>query len=235
MQKSECRMQNVERPRAFHNKRRLLLGAVLIALVIAHRPVLRWLAEALVVESAWEQADDVLAWGDERALLEVVAWQQAGRAPRVLLFEQYPERVERLGIVPAQHEQQRAQLTARGVPATTIDVIPGQPRADFQRADNLAIWLAAHPEARVQMFCSPLHTRRLSGLLERKLTAQQFARVRVGGVADAELDASRWWLSRYGLKQVSSAWNWLLVDRFCAEIPPPLDHWDIDAYERSLC
>ena len=185
---------------------RALFVLSVIALLAAHRPLLRTVLRSLVSEESWNSADCVLAMDGERCFQQAALRLKNGQGQRVLLMESLPSRVVRLGILPSPVEQARTQLAHEGISEASIEVIRGEPRTVHQRVEALGNWLADHPAARVTLLCPRLEGRLWRKAIDATLSPASADRVCVTSLHDSTLVEEAWWLDRNSAKQVLFSW-----------------------------
>jgi uncharacterized SAM-binding protein YcdF (DUF218 family) len=155
----------------------VLIGLIVLAAgaVLAHRPLLRMLGEALVVEDPLQRADAivVVAGGTPSHEAAAAALFRAGWAPRVIVSNDFtPARVRELialGIRPfdLQGESRRA-LEGYGVPAAAIVTLAEPVRiteAELRVVHQTAV---ARGYRRLILLTSPHHTRRVRLIWSRE-------------------------------------------------------------------
>jgi uncharacterized SAM-binding protein YcdF (DUF218 family) len=187
-------------------RRRRLLGAVLIALVLvavlAHRSILGAIGAALVVEDPLEQADAivVLAGGMPSRETKAAALYRDGWAPRVIISRP-PVTADlreliRTGIRPRDLQgDSRLVLEKHGVPSDRI--VEVTETAATTEAELRLVHALAHERGyrRVILVTWPPHTRRVKVIWERETRRDRLdGRVVVAPIEDFSLDG--WWRKR---------------------------------------
>ena len=172
-------------------------------------PALAWAAaEALVVRADVERADALVVLSGSGAYVErsrrAAELYHEGRAPRVLLTDdgQRGPWSEARQVNPLFVERMREELLRDGVPAESVEVLPGQVASTHDEAIAARVY-AERVGARSLLFVtSPCHTRRALWTMRRTFRGTG---VEVG-VEPAEAGASSawtWWFSRRGWRSVA--------------------------------
>ncbi len=188
-------------------RRRALVGVVvgLVALAavlaLAHRPLLRGVGSALVVEDRLEPADAivVLAGGVPYREAAAAALYRRGLAPRVVISRAHtPEHVEaliRLGIRPHDYRaESRLALVAHGVPAERILTVDEVSRITETELRAVGRFVGAQAYRRVILVTSPEHTRRV-GLIWRR-EGSPGVEALVVGTEQRPFPVEDWWRRR---------------------------------------
>ena len=189
-------------------RRKWKLAAVtgLVCLAVLHAPILRAAAWALVVAEPVRPADYVLVGNADRGCERAVAMLRDGSARRILLVQDEPLRIMRLGILPTHAGKKRINLNRYGVPDDMIETIDAPVQADWRDEVVLARWLEGQPQVTVVALCDSLWSRRLRYILDRLLDEPARGNVVVHALPNRELDLDAWWKTRLGWKDLFSAW-----------------------------
>jgi hypothetical protein len=153
---------------------------------------------------------------------------------RIVLIELYPEPVVQAGALPPYDEIGRRELAARGVPAESVELIPGQAATTWAAVRLLRGWLRDEQEARVLVLVDRFRSRQLRHVVDSVLGAGDAARVSVGGLADRRYDETNWWQSRRGVAAAMFAGLELACAWCEGESHSAPCHWVPDDYERML-
>jgi uncharacterized SAM-binding protein YcdF (DUF218 family) len=156
-------------PRA---RRRLAVAALLAALVVlaaaAHRPALRLVGRALVVEDTLAPADAVviMAGGIPTREATAASLYRKGWAPRVVLSNDFtPDRVRELIALGARRldyqGESRLVLERHGVPPAAIVLLATQVKTTEAELSVVAETARARGWRRVILVTSPQHSRRV--------------------------------------------------------------------------
>jgi hypothetical protein len=212
-----------------------LAGVAILALVLAltHSLWLRVLAWPLVADETPPARYTAVVLYADPSLDAAVAAHATGAARRVLVVGWAPGRLEKLGVVPPGPAAVRAELLRRGVPATDLELLAGEPHDLWEVADKLAMWLAEHPDDEVAVYVSRLRSRRVGRILS-KVLGDRRDRAHVIALADPEYDENNWWRSKPGALDFCEAWTRLAYGTLHGRPPPPTPDFDPDAFERGL-
>ncbi len=210
----------------------LLVVCLLAALVafIASGAALNLLA---VDEPAPAARSLVLLDGDFRFELAAELWRNRA-VDRIVIVECYPERVVRLKLLPSREARALERLAEAGVPPEAIEVVGCRSRTMSQALEWIAGWLEERPGVEAAVYCDQLQGSRLALARKRVVKPHTAARMRIVCLPDHDLDQRLWWRHRQQARAVANAWFDLALDFVFGDVPPKLDTWDADAYERSL-
>ena len=211
----------------------LVVAALALAGIVAHRQLLTAAAGLLVVDQTNGKASDVLVLGGDRC--HAVAADVLKRNPtgHVLLIEAVPSRLVECGILPAQHLLDRQALKRQGVSESSIELIPGQAESPWDAARLLGQWLRAHPEATTAVLCYRFCSRQQRAILDQVLDPEEAGRVCVWPLADRRYDETNWWQERTTAREFVYAWIRLAAFWMYGE-QQSHGRWDPDAYEQRL-
>jgi hypothetical protein len=216
----------------------LVMGGLAVVLILTHRPLLRLLAWPLVADGSGETrsaepASAIVLGNADRSLAYVADQVRNSPGARALLIEASPTRLEMFGIFSPRVEAERCALLQRGVPDSSIEILAGAARTDWDRARALGRWLTEHPGRDVALVCGQFGSRRQKVILDRVLGADA-ARVRLAILAERGYDATNWWQAKEGLLDW---WNGMVKLSFVwlvGEGDEPEPGWDPEAYEGAL-
>jgi hypothetical protein len=210
-----------------------VIAAIVALLVVFRQPILRGLADQLIVnEPSVPGAAHLILGGDCAPELAVKVFLD-GNATEILLVDWWPDRTDRLGITSSHSATLRRALVKHGVPEPSIQSLPGQPRDLYQTADGVGTWLDQHPDKHLIVYCNRFSSRQVQVIFQRVL-GERRERVHLQAVAHPEFDERDWWQQKTGLKDFWAATVHLLFtwthDRPHHDYPD----WDPDAYEKGL-
>jgi hypothetical protein len=218
-------------------RRRALRGAVALAvlagLYLFRAPLLRSAASALIVDQPREATTALLLLDADRGPERAAESYREGRAGHVLLIEDWPGRVEQMGVLPPHVDVLQRNLEAEGVPDEAITVLKGRAKNDWDRARLLGAWLAAHPGATVTVLCDRFGSRRLCRVFGVTLGAEA-ARLRWWAQADRRFDENDWWRRKEGFLRAYSAGVGLGYVWLVGEDREEWRPWGPDQYEKNL-
>lgn len=214
-----------------------LIGVIVLAACLYgfHAPILRSVAGYLAVEERFAAADYVLVqpYGDGR-YDRAAALYREGLVRSVLLVERRPTRLERMGLLPTFETVTQQALTARGVPAEAIIVIPRPVRSDWERARCLRAWLEHQPAVSILVLSDRFGGRKLRYVFDQTLGPDYAARVRLLGLPDRHFDETNWWKKRIGAVDIFDTYVRLAFTRLVGEGSEEWREWDPKEYEKSL-
>jgi uncharacterized SAM-binding protein YcdF (DUF218 family) len=197
-------------------RRRLLVGILLAATVLAAAPVALTIAGTwLVVEDPLQPVRSVVVLGGHAPFraMEGAALYNQGWAREVWLTQSgvYPEDIalERMKIDrPPEHEYSRQVLERLGVPGNAIRVLTGRTMNTVDEVRAVARELKAEGGGRVILVTSKYHTRRAK-VVWRAL-AGPFDQAIVRFASDDPFEPRRWWRNSADASSVSHEWLGLL-------------------------
>jgi hypothetical protein len=205
-----------------------------VCLWLVSGPILRGAAAGLVVED--DLPDRAAAWlvGGEGAFDAAAGFYQEGRSPVILVARPGPDRLVRLGVLPAWETIVEGQLVQRGVPRRAVEFRGAPCRDEWDAARALGAWLAEHPRLDVILLCDRFESRARRVVLRRILGPGPAGRIHFMALPDCRYDENDWWTSRTGVKEFFNAWLGLLYARLVGEPPDRAEPWDPDRYESEL-
>jgi len=199
---------------------RLERGAILVNLIVlitfavfcfavylARHPLLRWAAEAWIVEDPMQHAAAIIVLGDDnfyadRATRAAELFRQ-GNAPLVVASGR------RLRPDAGIAELMEHDLIARGVPKDRILRFPQDVDSTKEQAEALARFVVDHHWSRIIVVTSNYHTRRARYIF-RLVFPQDFV-VLVASARDADFDPQQWWLKRESIKKLTGEFVGMLA------------------------
>lgn len=222
----------------FHRRRwarRLLLaGLLMAALYLLRAPLLQAAAGLLVSADPLEPREALLLQGGDQTYARAAQLYHDGWVKHLLLIESFPNRLQRLGIVPTNEEKALRALLAEGVPREAVTVLEGIARNDWERAWRLRAWLIEHPSIRLTIQCGRFNSRRLRWVFTRVLGADLAQRVAYHPVPERRFDETNWWQRKEGLLVVFNEAVGLTHVGVYGEPEAAWHPWDPDQYEQSL-
>jgi uncharacterized SAM-binding protein YcdF (DUF218 family) len=177
-----------------------LVGALAVV-ALAHRPLLRWVGGALIVDERPEAADAivVLAGGTPYREMSAARLFQRGVAPRIVISRAHvPDHVRvlmEMGIRSHDYlEESRLVLERRGVPPERIEAVMDVSRITETELSAVGRYAAARAYRRVVLVTSPEHTRRVRLVWSRRAPAD--VRGAVVAAEDDPFPVDDWWRQR---------------------------------------
>jgi hypothetical protein len=213
----------------------LIVTVLIIAALIFHQPLLRMVANTLIVDEPTEGYGHLVIFdGDHRHAIAGELFR-SGKIEHVLMFEGQRKRLVEYGILPPRHEIARRQLEQAGIPADAISLVEGETQSIWQVAKRLDSWLRTHKTVRVTVFSERFSSGDVRQVLDTTLSAESAARVRVRALPDRRYDETNWWRTRRGIKSFGNA-SMVHVYRWINGRPkfPFKDTWDPDEYQAQL-
>lgn len=182
------------------------LAAVVLA-VLFHRPLLRGVAQAWIVEQPAGPADAiVVSTGASREIFaQAVTWSREGKAPRLVLTRSETKPTDRAGITVSMVEQRRHQLDVAGVPEAAQVFIGEELRLLSQEFPVVRAWAGSNGVKRILMPTEPFATRRVNWLAKRVLSPAGIEAA-VVSVTTPHYSVSEWWRSKEGLLAMENEW-----------------------------
>jgi uncharacterized SAM-binding protein YcdF (DUF218 family) len=208
----------------------LLVGACFYLFRV---PILRSLADFLIIDQQGP-ADYVLILNGDGRYDRAASLYHSGSAPRILLVESRPKRLERMGFESSSISLTERELAARGVPRDAITVIAGQALNDWDRARQLRDWLESQPTVNVLVLCDLFGGRRLRYIFNEILGAEYVSRVRMNALPDRQFDETDWWHHRPAIVYLFDSYLRLVYDRLSGEDREEWREWDPEEYSKTL-
>lgn len=221
-------------------KRRWWRRGMLIALVLGaglfwfRVPILRSIAGFLVVDEPAPVADYVWILGGDRRYDRAARLYHSGSATSILVVRGRPTRLQRMGFQSSSDTLTQRELASRGVPTTSITVIPSMARTDWDRARCLRDWMRQRPAVRVVVLCDRFGGRRLRRIFDQVLGEDDAGRVRLIGLPERSYDENDWWLHREAFVDVFGSYVSLAYTRLWGEEKEEWREWDPKEYEKTL-
>jgi uncharacterized SAM-binding protein YcdF (DUF218 family) len=162
--------------------------------------LLRSVAHLWIVADAPVKADAIVILGgglDSRPT-EAARLYHAGFAPRILVMQPEPTRVNELGLVVDYASLTRTLLEMDHVPADAIIPLVPNVTSTIEEARALAAWASANNAHRFLIPTDLFHTRRARWILQRKL-CEPSDDIRMIPVNPKRYTASDWWQHEEGL------------------------------------
>jgi len=179
----------------------LAAAALAVLVVAAHRPALRLVGRALVVEDALAPADAVvvIAGGIPTREAAAAGLYRAGWAPRVVLSNDFtPDRVRELIALGARHldyqGESRLVLEKHGLPPDAIVLLPIPVRTTEAELRVVAETARARGWRRVILVTSPRHSRRVKLVWTREASGSIEGLIAL--VKDDDFPGEGWWRKR---------------------------------------
>ncbi len=163
-------------------------------------PLLQGLAGWWIVSDAPAQADAIVILGgglDSRPF-DAARLFHEGRAPRILVMQPEPTKVNELGLLIDYATLTRTLLEREQVPPSAIIVLPQTVTSTFDEAKVLAVWAKEHNAHRFLTPTELFHTRRARWILRRELQ-ETSAEVSLIAINPKRYTAANWWQTEQGL------------------------------------
>ncbi|HMV51756.1 MAG TPA: ElyC/SanA/YdcF family protein [Blastocatellia bacterium] len=163
-------------------------------------PLLRGVAGWWIVSDAPTQADAIVILGgglDSRPFDAAKLFRE-GHAPRILVMQPEPTKVNELGLLIDYATLTRTLLERENVPASAIVVLPQTVTSTFDEAEALAAWAKENNAHRFLTPTELFHTRRARWILRRRLQ-ETGADVSMIAINPKRYTAANWWQTEQGL------------------------------------
>ncbi len=175
----------------------LLLFAGLVAVVyVARHPLMKFAAEAWIVDEPAVPSDALIVLGDDNYAADrafrAAELYRAGVAPVVVASGRMLRRNVSLAEIMA-HD-----LESFGVPAQAIVKLDHRAENTREEAIEISRLIESRRWKRITVVTSSYHTRRARFVFERVLPPG--VSVHVSGARDSEFDPARWWETHQGQK-----------------------------------
>jgi uncharacterized SAM-binding protein YcdF (DUF218 family) len=177
----------------------LFLVIFCAVLYLARRPLLRFTAEAWIIEDALDKADALIVLGDDnfyadRATRGAQLFRE-GKAPVIVASGR------RLRPNAGIAELMEHDLIERGVPKDKIVRFAQDADSTLEEARELARLAAARKWHSVIVVTSNYHTRRARYIFRRVFP--QDIQVRMASAQDGDFDPQHWWEKRKSIKELT--------------------------------
>jgi hypothetical protein len=174
-----------------------VLAVLLLAVWIFHARLLCGLAAGLIVDDGHGPAPAVLILDGDRQFDSAAELYRRGAA-RILVYRSRPDRLVRMGIVPAGDELARRELLKRGVSSRDLDILAGDSSSRSRIAGALHQWLAEHPGQTVNVLCDRFTSRTWKVVLGRAVEPALAGHICVVPLPNRQFDETNWWRSKTG-------------------------------------
>jgi uncharacterized SAM-binding protein YcdF (DUF218 family) len=170
-----------------------------LVLYLVRRPLLRFTAEAWIIEDPLDKADALIVLGDDnfyadRATRGVQLFRE-GKAPVIVASGR------RLRPSAGLAELIEHDLVERGVPKEKIVRFTHDGDSTLEEAEALARFVTGKKWHRVIVVTSNYHTRRARYIFRRVFP--QGMEVRVASARDGDFDPEHWWEKRKSIKELT--------------------------------
>lgn len=164
--------------------------------------ILRTAGWVLVANDPLQTADVIVitVGSDGAEFLEAADLVHSGVAPKVAVFAEPPEPIEREFIrrgLPYENDAARAARELNELGVESIEQIPIEVSGSQKEGPALASWCAQHQLRSVLVVSPPDHSRRLRRLLHRSMAGHP-TKVMVHSTRYLEFDPDHWWQTRDG-------------------------------------
>jgi len=186
---------------------RILLNLIILlflmifcaVLYLARRPLLRFTAEAWIIEDPLDKADALIVLGDDnfyadRATRGAQLFRE-GKAPVIVASGR------RLRPSAAIAELMEHDLIERGVPKDKIVRFAHDADSTLEEARALAKFARARKWHSVIVVTSNYHTRRARYIFQHVFP--QGIEIRIASAPDGDFDPEHWWMKRKSLKELT--------------------------------
>ncbi len=208
---------------------------VLVSMVIIFHPFLFRLAlRPLFASGGSASGSTLVILGGDRRYTRAAQLVKEGAVGTILLNPGPQRWVVEYGIAPAATEIAVQQLVDRGVPSDRVTLLPGGAQNLWEVGDQLATWLAEHPNESLMVLVDQLYGRTTEIVLQRTIPAEVVDRVQVVGLKHRQFNAARWWRERRELKMVFNNYAWLAHTYFVGRPAPVVETWNPVQFERRL-
>jgi uncharacterized SAM-binding protein YcdF (DUF218 family) len=183
-------------PRRILARRRSILVAVVLAIVVAGIFAFRGLGRWLIRQDPLAHADAIVVLSGSvpyRAEGAADVYRQGYASEVWITRPASPDRaLTAMGIhFIGDEEYSREVLVHDGVPAAAIRILPGEIVDTQQEAEEISCEMAVERKSTIIIVTSPEHTRRVRALWRRLARSNQKAIVRAA--AEDPFDARHWW------------------------------------------
>lgn len=216
------------------------LGVLLAGMMFCYvfrAPILSGLARGLIIQDTLEATHAVAVFGDTggaECLKEAARMYQEGSASQVLLFQEQPRRLVRMGILSPTAEISRQALEELSIPPEAITILRYSSRSQWDQIRRLQEWLHKHPQADVTVLVGEFESRKLAQICNQVLNPGDDECLHWRSLSDRRFDETNWWKSKPGVLAFADGIVRLSHVWLCGEPTSPAPEWDPDAYERNL-
>jgi hypothetical protein len=175
----------------------VIVAVLLLAGWVFHARLLRVLAAGLVVDDRHGPAPVVLILDGDRQFDAAAELARSG-ATTILVYRSRPDRLVRMGIVPAGDEMARLELLKRGVFGQDIEILVGESSNRSTIAAVLGKWLADHPDQSVTVLCDRFTSRTWKTVLRRAVEPARARQISIVPLSNRRYDETNWWRSKPG-------------------------------------
>jgi hypothetical protein len=130
--------------------------------------------------------------------------QRANDWKHIIVLQEEPRRLQRLGILRAAGEILKDDLLGLGAAQSSIELVPWGDRPLRYSTENLTGWLDEHPGQTIALLCDRLASRACRAKIDNLLTPRDAGRVTVRPLESRGVDETNWWKSRAGMRAYSS-------------------------------
>jgi uncharacterized SAM-binding protein YcdF (DUF218 family) len=179
----------------------LAFVAVIVLLVLFHRPLLSAAAAAWIVDSHdFERVDLVIipGGGFETRPFGAAELFREGRAERLAVFETEVHPTVAMGIRPPDHEVCLAVLKELNVPAEAVITLGDEVTSTWDEVEATRQWCAEHKPRAIAVVTEVFSTRRVRYAYEKGLKDLSVD-VHVVAVPATGYTSADWWLDERGL------------------------------------
>lgn len=218
--------------------RRSVVAIALLGLLAAlHRPLLRGVADFLIVDQPLQRADYWVllpaALDTQAVLADAARRYSAGDVGGIMVFDPPISRGVRCGAWPDRATALRRELERLGVPARAIVVPPEPCRTTWDAAQAMKRWLQNRPETRLIVVGRLMRGRYDRRIFNAVLDARQAADLQFTA-ARGGIDENNWWHSREGIQWIFQSYASLAFDWFGGHAEQCREPWTLEEFENSL-
>ena len=193
-----------------------LLFGVMVAAPAARTSLLKAAGWSLVADDRLVPADIVVVTADSggAGVLEAADLVRSGIAPRVAVFEDPPDAVDREFLRRGLPYEDAAARAIRQLHSLGVEAVERIPRATAGTEDvgwALEAWCRGQTLQSIVVVVLPDHSRRVGRVLRRTM-GDQPTRVIVRSSHYSSFDPDRWWQSRSGIRTQVIEWEKLILD-----------------------
>jgi hypothetical protein len=194
----------------------VLVGGIVIGVYGNRGSILRSAGWALVADTRLEPADVIVIGVNAggAGVLEAADLVHSGIAPRVAIFADPPDPVDREFIRRGVPYEDAAARSARQLQSLGVTLIERIPRADSGTEAEGAVlpgWCDQHQLRSIVVVSTTDHSRRLTRILSRSMKNHQM-KVMVRPARYSSFDPNRWWETRSGVRTAIIELQKLLLD-----------------------